>query len=277
VEKWKVESYLPPSGGFLMTTLTISNLSVGYHRQLVLRDISLDVGAGEIVALVGPNGAGKTTLVRAVSGVTPVGHGTIRLDGIDVLRLSPTERARRIAVVPQAVHLPDAFTVAEIVMMGRTPHLPLWGGEGKRDCDVAWEAMRRTAVEALADRRVDELSGGERQRVVIARALTQEPRVLLLDEATAHLDLKHQVAVLELVRALAHEHGLAVLATLHDLNQAARYADRVALLAGGELRAVGAPAEVLTPAYLSLAYGLPVSVIPHPTYGTPLVLPDGRS
>ena len=260
-----------------MTTLTISNLSVGYHNHLVLHGVSLDVHAGEVVALVGPNGAGKSTLVRAVSGVSPISRGTVRLEGADVLRLSPTERARRIAVVPQAVHLPDAFTVAEIVMMGRTPHLPLWGGEGKRDCDVAWEAMRRTAVEALADRRIDELSGGERQRVVIARALAQEPRVLLLDEATAHLDLKHQVGVLDLVRALAHEHGLAVLATLHDLNQAARYADRVALLAGGELRAIGAPAEVLTSAHLSPAYGLPVSVIPHPTYGTPLVLPDGAS
>ena len=137
--------------------------------------------------------------------------------------------------------------------------------------------MRRTEVESLADRRVDELSGGERQRVVIARALAQEPRVLLLDEATAHLDLKHQVAILELVRVLAREHGLAVLATLHDLNHAALYADRVALLAEGELRASGPPAEVLTGPHLSAVYGLPVSVIPHPLYGTPLVLPDGKS
>jgi iron complex transport system ATP-binding protein len=260
-----------------MTTLSISTLSAGYYGRLVLRNVSLDVGAGEVVALVGPNGAGKSTLVRAVSGVVPVTDGTIRIDGVDVLRLRSSERARLMAVVPQAVHLPEAFSVAEIVMMGRTPHLPLWGGEGKRDCAAAWEAMRRTAVEALAERRVDELSGGERQRAVIARALAQEPRVLLLDEATAHLDLKHQVAVLELVQSLAHAHGLAVLATLHDLNHAALYADRVALLAGGELRAVGAPAEVLTSAHLTAAYDLSVSVIAHPTYGTPLVLPDGRS
>jgi iron complex transport system ATP-binding protein len=259
-----------------MTTLSISHLSAGYHGRLVLRSVSLDVRAGEVVALVGPNGAGKSTLVRAVSGIVPIGGGSIRLDGMDLLRLRSAERARLIAVVPQAVHLPEAFSVAEIVMMGRTPYLPLWGGEGKRDCAAAWEAMRRTAVEALAERRVDELSGGERQRAVIARALAQEPRVLLLDEATAHLDLKHQVAVLELVQALAHAHGLAVLATLHDLNHAALYADRVALLAGGALRAVGAPAEVLTSANLGAAYGLPVSVIPHPAYGTPLVLPDGR-
>jgi iron complex transport system ATP-binding protein len=240
-----------------MTTLTLSNLSAGYHGRLVLRGVSLDVRAGEVVALVGPNGAGKSTLVRAVSGITPVSGGTIRLDGSDVLRLRSSERARLIAVVPQAIHLPEAFTVAEIVMMGRTPHLPLWGGEGRRDCAVAWDAMRRTSIEALAERRVDELSGGERQRAAIARALAQEPRVLLLDEATVHLDLKHQVAVLELVQALAHDHGLAVLATLHDLNHAALYADRVALLAGGGLRAVGAPADVLTPAHLSVAYDRP--------------------
>jgi iron complex transport system ATP-binding protein len=259
-----------------MTTLTLSNLSVGYNSRLVLHNINLQVRGGEVVALVGPNGVGKSTLIRAVSGVTPIDAGKVLLGGVEVLRLSPAERARCIAVVPQAVSLPEAFTLAEIVLMGRTPHLPLWGAESKRDCEVAWRAMCRTAIESLADRRIDELSGGERQRVLIARALAQEPRVLLLDEATAHLDLKHQVAVLELVRSLAREHQLAVLATLHDLNQAALYADRVALLTGGELRAIGSPAEVLTPAHLSPAYGLPVQVISHPAYGTPLVLPVGE-
>ena len=260
-----------------MTLLSISNLSVGYHNRAVLRRVSLEVRAGEVVALVGPNGVGKSTLIRAVSGAIPITSGTITLDGKDLAKLKSAERARQIAVVPQAVNLPDAFTVAEIVMMGRTPHLPLWGGESKHDCDIAWEAMRRTEVEALAGRHVDELSGGERQRVVVARALAQEPHVLLLDEPTAHLDLKHQVAMLELAQTLARAHGLAVLATLHDLNQAAHYADRVALLTNGELRAVGHPVEVFTPAHLSSAYGLPINVIPHPTYGTPLVLPDGRT
>ncbi len=260
-----------------MTTLSISNLSTGYHGRAVLREVSLDVQSGEVVALVGPNGVGKSTLIRAISGIVPIMAGKIRLDLVDVLHLQPSERARQIAVVPQAVNLPDAFTVAEIVMMGRTPHLPLWGGESKHDCGVAWEAMRRTEVDTLASRRVDELSGGERQRVVIARALAQEPRVLLLDEPTAHLDLKHQVTVLELVRTLAREGGLAVLATLHDLNQAADYADRVALLHNGEVRAAGRPVEVFTPAHLSLAYGLPVNIFTHPTHGTPLVLPDGRT
>lgn len=258
-----------------MTTLSLSHVSVRYHHQMVLNRISLQVRAGEVLALVGPNGVGKSTLIRAVSGVTPLSGGTIELGEQDVQKMRPAERARQIAVVPQAVHLPETFTVAEIVLMGRTPHLPLWGGEGQHDCAVAWDAMRHTAIQPLAERRVDEISGGERQRVVIARALAQEPRVLLLDEATAHLDLKHQVAILELIRSLAHDQGLAVLATLHDLNQAARYADRVALLTEGELHALGSPAEVLTPAHLSAAYGLPITVIPHPIHGGPLVLPDG--
>ncbi|MBI3241127.1 MAG: heme ABC transporter ATP-binding protein [Chloroflexi bacterium] len=260
-----------------MTILSISNLSVSYHGRAVLRGVSLNVKAGEVLALIGPNGVGKSTFIRAVSGVVRPDAGKITLDSTDLLRLSPDQRARQIAVVPQAVSLPDAFTVAEIVMMGRTPYLPLWGGESKHDCRVAWDAMRRTEIEMLADRRADELSGGERQRVVIARALAQEPRVLLLDEPTAHLDLKHQVAVLELARALAREGGLAVLATLHDLNQAAGYADQVALLHNGEVRAVGRPVEVFTPAHLSLAYGLPINVISHPMYSTPLVLPDGKT
>ena len=253
--------------------LTVTNLSAGYHGRPVLHGVSLEVHAGEIVALVGPNGAGKSTLVRAISGIVPASGGTIRIGEVDLVRLRPVERARLVAVVPQAVSLPEAFTVAEIVLMGRTPYLPLWAGEGKRDCEIAWEAMRRTAVEKLADRRAGELSGGERQRAVIARALAQEPRVLLLDEATAHLDLKHQVAVLELVRSLARQHGLAVLATLHDLNQAALYADRVALLVEGRIVAAGPAGHVFAAQALEEAFGVRIAVSVHPVHGTPLVAP----
>lgn len=253
--------------------LTLSKVSVGYGGDLVLRDISFEVVAGEIVALVGPNGVGKSTLVRAVSGTLEIASGSILIDDEDVLALRPAERARLIAVVPQAAVLPEAFTVSEIVLMGRTPHLPLWGREGRRDCQVAWEAMCRTGIDRIAERRARELSGGERQRVVVARALTQEPRVLLMDEATAHLDLKHQVTILDLVRKLARERGLTVVATLHDLNQVPLFADRVVLLAHGEVYASGRPAEVLTSARLSEVYGVPVEVIRDPASGTPLVLP----
>jgi iron complex transport system ATP-binding protein len=258
-----------------MPPLRLSQLSASYGPRPVLRGVSVSVDNGEVLALVGPNGAGKSTLIRVVSGVVPARGGEARLNGLDLLRLPPAERARRVAVVPQMIKLPDAFTVGEIVLMGRTPHLPLWAGESRRDCEIAWQAMRLTQVEGLSDRRVDELSGGEQQRVVIARALAQEPQVLLLDEPTAHLDLKHQVGVLELVRSLAHDQNLAVLLTLHDLNQAAQYADRIALMHQGQLVAEGPAHEVFTAARLTEVYGVPVTIGQHPTRGTPIVLSGG--
>ena len=255
-----------------MPPLRVTNLSAAYGQRHVLRGVSLSVDNGQVVALVCPNGAGKSTLIRVLSGVVPAREGQAHLNGVDLLRLPLAERARRVAVVPQMIKLPDAFTVGELVLMGRTPHLPLWGGESQKDCEIAWQAMRRTQVENLASRRVGELSGGEQQRVVIARALAQEPQVLLLDEPTAHLDLKHQVAVLELVRALAHEQDLAVLLTLHDLNQAAQYADRVALLEQGQVVAEGLAHEVFTAERLSAVYGVGVTIAVHPMKGTPIVL-----
>jgi iron complex transport system ATP-binding protein len=258
-----------------MTPLRLLDLSAGYGSRLVLRGISLTIEAGQVLALVGPNGAGKSTLIRVLSGVLPARGGEARLNGTDLLRLSPVERARRVAVVPQLVHLPEAFTVGEIVLMGRTPHLSLWAGEGRRDCEVAWSAMRRAHIETLRERPVDELSGGEQQRVMLARALAQEPQVLLLDEPTAHLDLKHQIDVLELVRSLAQEESLAVLMTLHDLNQAALYADRVALMQRGEIVALGSAQEVFTADQLSQVYGVDIAVGVHPVRGTPVVMAAG--
>ena len=256
-----------------MATFQISNLSAGYGTRLAVRGVSLRASGGGVLALVGPNGAGKSTLIRAISGVVAARSGQAFLDGVDLLKLSPSERARRVAVVPQMIHLPDAFTVGEIVLMGRTPHLPLWAAESRRDCEIAWSAMRRTQIESLAERRAHELSGGEQQRAVIARALAQEPRVLLLDEPTAHLDLKHQIATLELIRSLAKDHGLAVLMTMHDLNQAAVYADHIALMKEGEIVAQGSAAEVFTVEQLSAVYGVRVALSQHPVHGTPLVAP----
>lgn len=253
--------------------LSLSHLSASYGSRQILRTVSLTVRAGEVVALVGPNGAGKSTLIRVVSGVVAATSGSIRLNDLDLLRLNPNQRAKQIAVVPQLIHLPEAFTVGEIVLLGRTPHLPIWAGESKHDCEVAWAAMKQTQTDNLIERRAHELSGGEQQRVLIARALTQEPKVLLLDEPTAHLDLKYQVGILNLVRSLAHEQGLAVLLTLHDLNQAALYADRVALMKQGELVAQGSAREVFTAAQLSAVYDVQVVVSQHPAHDTPLIAP----
>jgi iron complex transport system ATP-binding protein len=253
-----------------VTHLTIEHLTVAYPHRVALRDVSLDVRGGEIVVLIGPNGAGKSTLLRAIAGTLAPETGRICLDGVDMAGLRPVERARSVAVVPQAARLPEAFTAGEVVLMGRNPHLPRFGGERPSDYQAAQQAMLRTDSWQLAERRVGELSGGEQQRVLIARALAQEPRVLLLDEATAHLDLRHQLATLHLARKLARS-GLLVVAALHDLNLAAQHADRLALLDSGELLACSTPAEVLTPELLRQVYGVAALVSAHPLTGAPLV------
>lgn len=250
--------------------LTIAHICAGYNDRTVLHDICLNVRAGEIVGLIGPNGAGKSTLLRVIGGTLRPTTGVVNLDDLDLLRLSVTERAKRIAVVPQQAHMPGGFSVAEVVLMGRTPHLPRFGWERAHDYQIARDAMERTATWPLVRRRISELSGGEQQRVVIARALTQEPQVLLLDEATAHLDLKHQAAILQLIRKLARS-GLIVLVAMHDLNLAALYTDRLALLHQGRLLVCDVPPVVLTPEWLRCAYDVAVVVSSHPLYHTPLV------
>src|SRR5512142_2585456 len=227
--------------------LKIQNLSVDYGPRRILHEISLDVQSGEVLALIGPNGAGKSTLIRAVSGVIPVAGGQVRTNGDDFASLSTLQRARYVATVPQAVSMPPAYTVWETVLFGRTPYLGFLGQPSRHDEEIAHQSLERVSALTLADRRVGELSGGEQQRVLLARALCQSTPILLLDEPTAHLDLQYQVSLLELVRDLAHKENLAVLIALHDLNLASHYADRVALLVGGHLTAIGTPREVLTP------------------------------
>ena len=252
--------------------LKIENLSVSYGSRQILHNISLAVQGGEILALIGPNGAGKSTLIRAASGVVPF-SGQVRTNGDTFHALTPIQRARYIAVVPQAVSLPPAYTVWETVLMGRTPHLGFLGQTSRADEELARRALERVHADELSERRVGELSGGERQRILLARALCQSTPILLLDEPTAHLDLQYQVSLLDLVRDLAHNDHLAVLIALHDLNLAARYADRVALMVAGEIKALGSTREVLTPELISNAYGLLVQVVEHPFAGGPLVLP----
>jgi iron complex transport system ATP-binding protein len=255
--------------------LQIDNLTVSYGSREVVHDVSFRVASGQVVALVGPNGAGKSTLVRAVSGVVPVKGGDVHVDGSRLSRLSTIQRARYLAVVPQARSLPPAFTVYETVLLGRTPHLGWLGRMGPQDHERVRYALEHTQLLPLADRYVGELSGGEQQRVLVARALAQDTPVMLLDEPTTHLDLQHRESLVRLIRDLALQKGLAILMVLHDLNLAGPYADRVALMVEGRLVALGSAAEVLTEDQLSRVYRMPVRVIPHPDYGTPVVLPDG--
>jgi iron complex transport system ATP-binding protein len=255
--------------------LKIQNLSVSYGSRRILHDISLNVQSGEVLALIGPNGAGKSTLIRAASGVIPY-TGHVRTNGDDFSSLTPMQRAKYIATVPQAVSMPPAYTVWETVLLGRTPYLGFLGQPSKKDEDIARQSLQRVSALPFMDRRVGELSGGEQQRVLLARALCQSTPILLLDEPTAHLDLQYQVGLLELVSELAHKDNLAVLVALHDLNLAAHYADRIALMVAGNIKAMGTPKEVLLPELIAEAYCLPVQVVKHPFLDIPLVLPEAK-
>ncbi len=254
--------------------LQVKTLSVWYGLRHILENVSLEVQAGEVVSLIGPNGAGKSTLIRAVSGVIPAKTGNVHVNGVNLLALPALARARLLAVVPQANALPPAFTVWEVVLMGRTPHLNFLGQTSAHDEEIACQALARVDALDLLERRVGELSGGEQQRVLLARALAQAAPILLLDEPTSHLDLHYQIRFMETVRSLAKEDKLAVLIALHDLNLAARFADRIILLVEGKVQAAGSPAQVLLPSLLSQAYRWPVQVVTHPGDGTLLVLPS---
>ncbi len=252
--------------------LSLEEVEVGYQRSFTLHDVNLDVAPGEVLAVVGPNGVGKSTLIKAASGTLPLRHGSVKIDGVDLHRLRPDDRARRISVVAQALNLPPAFNVLDLVLMGRTPYLGWLERESHRDLEIAWEAMERTETDTMAQRPIGELSGGEQQRVLIARALAQATPVMLMDEPTAHLDLRHQDLLLKLVRKLVEEDHLAVLIALHDLNLVSKFADRVALLSAGTVHLVGRPVDVLTPQELAGVYGIEIHVMTHPIHGKPLVL-----
>ncbi len=254
--------------------LAIRNLSAAYNGRVVLKNLDFMVQAGSLFGVIGPNGAGKTTLVRAISGVLPLSAGQVLVNGRDLLAMKPSERARLVAVVPQARNLPPAFTGWELVQMGRTPYLNWLGQTSEKDERSVRRALERAKAVDLASRRLGDLSGGEQQRLLLARALAQEAPILLLDEPTTHLDLQYQIGILDEVRALAHQDGITVLVVLHDLNLVARYADRMLLLVNGTLRATGTPREVLDPALLSEVYHLPMQIVYGAASGTPVILPE---
>jgi iron complex transport system ATP-binding protein len=254
--------------------LRAREVTFAYNGPPVVNGVSLELVPGKLIGAIGPNGAGKSTLVRLLSGLLRPQAGEITLDGRPLTAWRRRELAQRIAVVPQSPVLPETFTAAEVVLLGRTPHLGLLGSEKARDWEIARQAMERVQVWHLANRLIGTLSGGERQRVVVARALAQEPSILLLDEPTTHMDVNHQLGLIVLVRHLAAEYGLAVLAVLHDLNLASQYCDELLLLAEGRVVARGRPSEVITEELISKAYHADVLVLTHPQTGRPIVVPE---
>jgi len=262
-----------------MIGLQIRQVSFSYLDGLVLHNIDLSIKAGEMVGLLGPNGSGKTTLIKLASGILKPGQGEIRLDGSDLSQLRRKVIARSVAVVPQQFHIPFAFTVGEVAMLGRIPFIRALAGETEIDRQAVNTALELVGISELEQRRFDELSGGERQKVILAMALAQQPRLLLLDEPTVHLDITHQIEILELLRNLNVEQGITVMAAMHDLNLASLYFDRLILLEEGRVLADGTPAQVLTEARIREVFSASVLVEPHPTTGVPhiIVMPKGSS
>lgn len=252
--------------------LQARNVDFSYYDGLVLRDVNLTLRRGELAGLLGPNGSGKTTLLQVLSGLLSPRRGRVLLDGQDVQRLKRRQIARCVAVVPQELAMPFGFTAYEMVMLGRTPHVRPLVGARQRDRQVVAEKMRLTATWELAGRPFGELSGGEQQRVIVALALAQEPEVLLLDEPVVHLDISHQIEILELIKELNRRRNLTVLATMHDLNLAALYFDRLILLDRGRVVVQGTPAQVLHEERIRQVFGAEVQVQEHPTRHTPHVV-----
>lgn len=255
-----------------MIGLEIKAVDFSYFNGLVLDNIDLTVKPGEMVGLLGPNGSGKTTLIKIASGVLRPRHGKVGLGDRPLKMLSRKTIARYLAVVPQQFNIPFAFTVEEVVMLGRIPFLKPLAEENETDLKLTDAAMRLVDIIHLKNRRFNELSGGEKQKVVLSMALAQEPQILLLDEPTAHLDISHQVQILELVKHLNISRGLTVLAALHDLNLAALYFNRLVLLKKGKILADGTPAQVLTEEIIKDVFNTAVVVDTHPVTGGPHVI-----
>lgn len=241
------------------------NLAGGYANQLIIQKINLAIEQGEWLSLVGANGSGKSTLLKMLSRILKPQMGHVFLDGQEIHSQPAQVVAQKLAILPQQQTLPPGLTVRQLVSLGRTPHQPWWQWDlNAEDLQTVEAAIAQTRIEQFSDRPVAELSGGERQRAFLALALAQKPKVLLLDEPTTYLDIRYQLELLELLKKLNQQQQLAIITVLHDVNLAARYSDRIAMLAQGCLATIGQPTEVLTPANMARVFGVKVVVLPTP-------------
>lgn len=250
--------------------LQIESLAANYGERKVLHDVSLRVAPGEVAAIIGPNGCGKSTLLRCACGLLAPQRGKVLWKGVDLLALSARARARIVALLPQMFEGAGELRVEEMALLGRTPYLGAYGVPSAHDREIVQQALEASGAREFAGRRVGELSGGERQRVMLARCLAQAPKVLLLDEPTSHLDIRHQWEILALARRLARREELAVVLVLHHINLAAAVADTMLLLDGsGHVRAQGTPQDVMTGHHLEAVFDVPLSIAAHPKSGRP--------
>lgn len=252
--------------------ILLDKVSAAYGTRTVLDNLSLHIRRGERVALAGANGAGKSSLLRVITGHLPA-TGTVRVDGQNPCRLPPRRRARLMAVVPQEIPTDIPFSASDFVMLGRTALLPRFGAPTAADLQAAEEAMRLTETWDLRMRRFPEMSGGEQQRLALAMALSSRPEVILLDEPTSHLDLRHRIDLMRLLERLCKERGITVLMVAHDLTLASQFFSRIVLLHQGRILSDDTPADVLRPDILQTAYGCPVSAFPLPDTPAICVIP----
>ena len=250
------------------TMLATQDLGCSLGKYPILNGVDLEVPEGEMMALVGPNGTGKSTLLRTLAGLLPIQSGRVLVAGRDLVKLSPLERARTLAMVGQQEETPADLRVAEVVALGLLPHRPPWSGGGRKERNAVAEALEQVSMTAYANRGFHQLSGGEQRRVLLARGLAQRTELLLLDEPTNHLDIRHQHALLRMVRGL----GRTVIAAIHDLDLAATYFDHIVVLNDGGVAADGKPSEVLTPELVGDVFGMAASMVTDPATGEPRLL-----
>ncbi|MFF1907058.1 ABC transporter ATP-binding protein [Kitasatospora sp. NPDC058218] len=257
--------------------LAAHGLHLRYGNRVIVDDLDLELPGGAVTAIVGPNACGKSTLLRGLVRLLDPAAGSVTLDGSDIHRMPARALAKRMGLLPQQPVTPEAITVESLVRLGRFPHQRMLSPWSKADQAAVEDALARTGTAELREQQVDRLSGGQRQRAWIALALAQDTELLLLDEPTTFLDLRHQLDVLDLVADLHAEAGRTVVMVLHDLGQAARYADHLVVLKDGRLAAAGPPAEVLTADLVEAVFQVPCQVVPDPETGTPLVVPRART
>lgn len=253
--------------------LDISNISLSFRDKLILSNVSLEVSAGEFFVIIGPNGAGKTSLLKVLSGLQKAQKGTVTIKDKNILNYRRRNLSQIMAIVPQHIEVGFPFTVADTVIMGRSPHLGILGMEGENDFHIAEEAMKFTDVSHLTDRKLFQLSGGELQRVIIARAICQQPEIILLDEPTTALDPSHQLKIMDLMEKFRREHGTTIIMVSHDLNLASMYGDRVLLLKSGRVVKTGDPKSVLNKELLEDSYGCRIQIDESPLGGVARVTP----
>lgn len=256
--------------------LTAKDISLGYGERDIITGLSVDIAPGKVTSIVGPNGCGKSTLLRSLSRLLKPTGGEIFLDGKAISEIPTKQLAASLGLLPQSPIAPDGIVVADLVGRGRTPHQGLLGRWSQEDYDIVQESMEMTGVAELAERSIDELSGGQRQRVWIAMALAQRTDILLLDEPTTYLDIKHQLEVLDLLVELNETHGTTIAMVIHDLNLAARYSDELIAVSNGNAYAQGSPQDVMTQQTVKDVFGVDSVIVEDPVSGLPAVMPIGK-